>query len=146
MKVVLQRVKQASVSVDNQIVGEIGQGLLLLVGFGQNDSETALKPMAEKLINLRIFSDNGGKFNLSLLDIEGEILAISQFTLYGDTRKGRRPDFTAALNPTEAEKLYNQFLALLKTYPLKKIASGVFAAHMDVALINDGPVTLTLDC
>lgn len=144
MRALLQRVNQASVTVDGQIVGQIGQGLLILLGVGQSDGEAQVKALVEKIIHLRIFGDDEGKMNRSLLDIGGQALIVSQFTLYADTRKGRRPSFIEAASPAIAEELVERFKAALTTYGIE-VASGIFGAHMDVALINDGPVTIMLD-
>jgi D-tyrosyl-tRNA(Tyr) deacylase len=144
MKIVLQRVSEARVTVDKSIVGEIGKGLLLLVGISSTDTETDLEFMAEKMVNLRIFNDNDDKMNLSLLDVEGEILAVSQFTLFGDTRKGRRPSFVNAGSPEIASPLFDNFVARL-TEKAAKVATGVFGAKMEVSLVNEGPVTLIFE-
>jgi D-aminoacyl-tRNA deacylase len=144
MRALLQRVSRASVTVDEQVVGQIGQGLLVFLGIGQEDSEAQIKPLADKIVHLRIFEDAAGKMNLSLLDIGGEVLVVSQFTLYADARKGRRPSFTDAAPPAIAEPLVERFKAALASHSIP-VAGGVFGAHMDVALINDGPVTIWLD-
>ncbi len=144
MRAVVQRVKSAHVAVDQQIVGAIGPGLMILLGVGKEDNETDAKYLAEKIANLRIFSDDQDKLNLSVLDNGYEILAISQFTLYGDCRKGRRPGFSDAMNPTDADMLYKKFVAYLEEMGLK-VATGQFQADMDVELINHGPVTILLD-
>lgn len=144
MKVLVQRVSQASVTVDGETIGQIDQGLLLLVGFGPGDDEQALRFCAEKCANLRIFADDEGKMNRSLLDIGGGVLCISQFTLYGDCRKGRRPSFTAAAPPEKAEALYEHFLAILAAQGLKP-ERGVFGAYMQIEIHNDGPVTLMVE-
>ncbi len=144
MRALLQRVTHASVTVDHQIVGQINQGLLILLGVGQNDSETQVQTLADKIVHLRIFGDDEGKMNRSLLDIGGEALVVSQFTLYADMRRGRRPSFTQAAPPTLAEPLVERFQAAIAAYGLK-VAGGVFGAHMDVELVNDGPVTIWLD-
>ena len=144
MKVLVQRVSQASVTVDRETIGQIDQGLLLLVGFGPGDDEQALRFCAEKCANLRIFADDEGKMNRSLLDIGGGVLCISQFTLYGDCRKGRRPSFTAAAPPEKAEALYEHFLAILAAQGLKP-ERGVFGAYMQIEIHNDGPVTLMVE-
>ena len=144
MKVLVQRVSQASVTVDGETIGQIDQGLLLLVGFGPGDDEQALRFCAEKCANLRIFADDEGKMNRSLLDIGGGVLCISQFTLYGDCRKGRRPSFTAAAPPEKAEALYEHFLAILAAHGLKP-ERGVFGAYMQIEIHNDGPVTLMVE-
>jgi len=144
MRALLQRVSQASVTVDEQIVGQIGQGLLILLGVGQNDGEIQVRTLVEKIIHLRIFGDDEGKMNRSLLDIGGQALVVSQFTLYADTRKGRRPSFIEAAPPVIAEELVERFKAALTAHGIE-VASGIFSAHMHVALINDGPVTIMLD-
>src|SRR5215470_2349370 len=141
MRALLQRVSRASVTVDEQVVGQIDQGLLVFLGVGQDDSEVQVKTLADKIVHLRIFEDDEGKMNRSLLDIGGEVLVISQFTLYADTRKGRRPSFTDAAPPEIAEPLCERFKDAVATYGLK-VAGGVFGAHMDVELLNDGPVTI----
>jgi D-tyrosyl-tRNA(Tyr) deacylase len=140
----LQRVSHASVTVNDTIVGQIGQGLLILLGIGQDDSIVQAKALADKIVNLRIFEDEAGKMNRSLLDIHGEILAVSQFTLYADCQRGRRPSFTNAAPPSKAEPLFEQFKSLLTGYGLT-VASGIFGADMQVDLRNNGPVTIMLD-
>ena len=145
MKVLLQRVSQASVSVDGKETGAISNGLLLFVGFGQGDDKSKLRPMAEKIVNMRVFADDKSHFNLSLKDINGEILVVSQFTLYADTNKGRRPDFALALEPKVASELCDGFVEALKDLEVKKVATGIFGAHMQVSLLNDGPVTIMLE-
>lgn len=144
MRVVLQRVSQASVRVEGSVVGQIGPGLMLLVGIKQEDTETDLAWMADKLAGLRIFEDGEGKMNLSLADVGGAILSVSQFTLYGDCRKGRRPNFMAAARPEIASELYDRFNGMLRTKGFR-VETGVFGAMMEVSLVNDGPVTLILD-
>ncbi len=144
MRIVLQRVSQSKVTVDGEITGQIGQGLVLLIGITKGDDESTLKWMADKCANLRIFEDDQGKMNLSLLDVKGEILAISQFTLYGNCQKGRRPSFIEAAPPEIAEPLYLRFVELLKTHRVI-VETGIFGAHMDVEIHNDGPVTLVLE-
>ncbi|KPL04486.1 MAG: D-tyrosyl-tRNA(Tyr) deacylase [candidate division Zixibacteria bacterium SM23_73_2] len=144
MKVVLQRVKEASVEVDQRKVGEIGKGLTLLVGAKNGDTEKDCSYLADKVVNLRIFEDNQGKMNLSALDMKAEILVISQFTLYGDASKGRRPSFTGALEPREAERLYLKFVQLLKEKGLR-VKEGIFGAKMLVKIFNWGPVTFILE-
>lgn len=144
MKAVLQRVKRASVIVDGQIVGQIGNGILLLLGVEQGDSEADARQLADKTVDLRIFDDAQGKMNLSLSDVQGSLLVVSQFTLLGDCRKGRRPSFIAAAPPELAEKLYETFIAAAGIRGIP-VACGRFRAMMDVELINDGPVTLILD-
>jgi len=145
MRVVLQRASEASVSIAGKVAGEIGRGLVLLVGFTESDSEDQLRWMADKIPGLRVFSDSHGKMNLSLKEVEGDVLVISQFTLYGDTRKGRRPSFVQAAPPETAIPLYDRFLELLRASCPGKVESGEFGAMMDVALVNAGPVTLVLE-
>jgi D-tyrosyl-tRNA(Tyr) deacylase len=144
MRAVLQRVKEASVRVEGAMVGRIGRGLLVLLGVGQGDTEADAEYLAEKALNLRIFADEAGQMNRSLLDVGGGILVVSQFTLYGDARKGRRPGYSDAAAPEEANRLYEHFVARLRPSGLA-VETGVFRAMMDVALLNDGPVTLLLD-
>ena len=145
MKILLQRVSQASVRVDAQVVGGIGPGLLLFVGFGEGDSQEQLKPMAEKIVQLRVFREGEKHFQRSLLECAGELLVIPQFTLYAETQKGRRPDFVKALNPTLAEPLFQQFVEVLASLGVKKVEKGSFGAYMQVQLENDGPVTIMLE-
>jgi D-tyrosyl-tRNA(Tyr) deacylase len=144
MKALLQRVTQASVTVDGEKVSQIGRGLVALVGVAQGDSERDARYLADKTVNLRIFPDEAGKFNLSLLDIRGELLAVSQFTLLADTRKGRRPSFTQAALPSQAEALFNSFVEVSRASGLK-VSTGRFQQHMLVEIHNDGPVTVLLD-
>ena len=144
MKAVLQRVSQASVTVDGATVGQIGRGLLVLLGVQQGDSDADAHALADKTIALRIFDDADGKMNLSVQDVKGSILVVSQFTLLGDCRKGRRPSFIEAAPPEVAERLYETFVAAIGVKGLP-VATGKFRAQMDVALVNDGPVTLLLD-
>jgi D-tyrosyl-tRNA(Tyr) deacylase len=144
MRIVVQRVAKARVAVGGETVGRIGRGLLLLIGIGRDDGEEELRWMANKVLNLRIFEDEEGRMDRSLLDIGGEILAVPQFTLYGDVRRGRRPSFDAAAPPQEAEPWFQQFIEELKRSGLR-VEQGVFGAHMEVELINDGPVTLILE-
>lgn len=144
MRALLQRVSQASVTVDGQVVGQIGLGLLVLLGIGQGDGEAQVRILADKIVQLRIFEDENEKMNRSLLDVRGEILLVSQFTLYADTKRGRRPGFSAAAPPALAIPLYNQCKEVLASYGLT-VASGVFGAMMSVALQNEGPVTIWLD-
>lgn len=145
MRAVIQRVRSASVDVDEERVGEIGSGLLVLLGVGEGDDESDLDYVLDKTINLRIFADDEGKMNLSLLDVGGELLVVSQFTLYGDTRKGRRPSFVDAMDPDGAQRLYETFVERAKERGVSRVATGRFAAMMDVSLINDGPITLIVD-
>lgn len=145
MKALVQRVTQGSVSIDGNIVGSIGKGLVVLFGAGRSDTDKDAQYLAEKCVNLRIFHDEEGKMNRSLLDIDGEILIISQFTLYGDCRKGRRPGFSDAALPEEAERLYELFKTLVKKQNVKKVACGRFGADMMVQIFNDGPVTFMLE-
>lgn len=144
MRLVVQRVKGAEVRVEGESVGSIGPGLLLLVGFTHGDGEEEIRWMAEKVVGLRIFSDAEGKMNRSLLDVEGQILSVSQFTLYGDARKGRRPSFTEAAKPEEALRLYRRFNEVLQSLGVQ-VERGLFGADMQVSLINDGPVTIILE-
>ena len=145
MKVVLQRVASGSVTIHGQVVGKIGKGLVLLVGFRDGDDGEAIRWMAEKIVGLRVFSDQEEKMNLSLEDVGGDLLVVSQFTLYGDTRKGRRPSFVKAAHPELAIPLYDEFLKLLRDRAPGAVESGEFGAMMDVALVNEGPVTLVLE-
>jgi D-tyrosyl-tRNA(Tyr) deacylase len=144
MKVLVQRVSSASVVVNSNTIGSIGNGLLLLVGIAEADSDVQLNWVADKCINLRVFEDEEGKMNRSLLDIHGEILAVSQFTLLADTQKGRRPSYLKAANPDKGEKLYMQFIEKLKDANLK-VETGIFGAMMNVSLVNRGPVTLMIE-
>jgi D-tyrosyl-tRNA(Tyr) deacylase len=144
MRVLLQRVTQASVSIDGEEVARIGKGLVCLVGVAQGDTESDARFLAEKVVNLRIFSDEADKFNLSLADVNGELLAVSQFTLLADARKGRRPSFTQAALPVEAEALFNKFVELARATGLR-METGRFQKHMLVEIYNDGPVTILLD-
>ena len=145
MRGVIQRVSEASVQVDGETIGSIGRGLMVLIAAGQGDQESDAALLADKIANLRIFSDEQGKMNLSLLDIGGELLGISQFTLFGDARKGRRPSFVAAMEPAGAARLYERVLTGLRDVGVTKVACGRFGADMKVALVNDGPVTILLD-
>ncbi|HXV44942.1 MAG TPA: D-aminoacyl-tRNA deacylase [Anaerolineae bacterium] len=145
MRAILQRVRRGHVAVDGNIVGEIGPGYVILLGVTHQDSPTEVKKLAEKIVHLRVFEDEQGKMNLSALDTGAEILVISQFTLYADSRKGRRPSFTEAAPPDRAEPLLAQFIAQLQALGIKKVATGVFGAHMLVHIENDGPVTIILD-
>lgn len=144
MRVLLQRVKQASVEIDGNVNGEIGQGLLLLVGFTENDGDKEIEYLARKVLNARIFSDAGDKMNLNLQQVSGSILSISQFTLYAQTRKGNRPSFTRAQNPDIASKNYDKFNEKLRGSGVQ-VETGIFGADMQVSLVNDGPVTIMYD-
>lgn len=145
MKVVLQRVKDASVSVGGERISEIGPGLLLLVGVANGDGETVADWLAEKVAGLRIFADDDGKMNLDVREVGGEILAVSQFTLLADTRKGKRPSFVGAASPGEANPLFDYFCEKLREVGVRSVRTGSFGAMMDVALTNDGPVTIVLE-
>lgn len=145
MKAVLQRVQRASVTVDGEKISGIGQGLLVLLGVAEGDSERDAEVLAQKIANLRIFSDAEDKMNLSLLTIDGEILVVSQFTLCADCRRGRRPDFFGAAKPDEANRLYLYFCDRIKDEGVKTVRTGEFGADMQVELQNDGPVTILLD-
>ncbi len=144
MRAIVQRVNNASVEVEGKITGKVGKGLLVFLGIAPDDSEKDLQYMCDKILNLRIFEDDDNKMNLSLLDICGELLVVSQFTLYGDCRKGRRPNFTASCEPIKAEKMYEKFLELCKENGIEP-QCGIFGADMKVSLENDGPVTIMLD-
>lgn len=144
MRAVIQRVSQASVTVDGEVVGAIERGLLVLLGVAQGDTEHDARTLATKIVELRIFEDDAGKMNRSLAEGEGSLLVVSQFTLLGDCRKGRRPSFIAAAAPELAEQLYQTFVAAASVQGIR-VATGRFRAQMDVALVNDGPVTLLLD-
>jgi D-tyrosyl-tRNA(Tyr) deacylase len=145
MRAVVQRVTQASVTVSGEVVGAIDHGLLVLLGCGTGDGADDLAYVVDKLVNLRIFADDAGKMNRSVLDTGGGVLLISQFTLYGDTRKGRRPAFLDALEPVAAKALYERALVAVRAAGVTQVAAGIFAADMQVALVNDGPVTILLD-
>ena len=144
MRAVIQRVKAARVEIEGAVVGEISKGLLIFLGVGENDTEKECEYMANKVINLRIFPDENDLMNLSMLDIKGSALVVSQFTLWGDCRKGRRPSFIEAARPEKANKLYEHFILLLKDKNVT-VATGKFQEMMDVHLINDGPVTILID-
>ena len=144
MKALLQRVTSASVSIAGEVAGKIGQGLVVFVGVANGDTEKDAQYLAEKTVNLRIFSDDVGRFNLSALDVKGELLVVSQFTLLADTRKGRRPSFTEAAPPAQAEELFERFVAQVRTSGLK-VETGRFQEYMQVEIHNDGPVTILLD-
>lgn len=143
MRVLVQRCKRASVKVDNNIVGKIDNGMLILVGFTQGDDSTNIDYMVDKVLNLRIYDDENGVMNKSIMDVGGKILSVSQFTLYGDTKKGRRPSYVNALNGSMAIKLYEEFNnKLSKSIPTE---TGIFGAEMEVELVNDGPITIMLE-
>ncbi|GIV71241.1 D-aminoacyl-tRNA deacylase [Caldilinea sp.] len=144
MRAVIQRVCSASVRVNGSEIGRIGRGFVVLVGVAHSDGEAEARLLARKIAGLRVFEDNDGKMNLSLSDVGGAVLAISQFTLYADVRKGRRPSFTDAARPEQAEPLYQRFCELLRAEDVP-VQQGVFQAHMEVELVNDGPVTIWMD-
>ena len=144
MRAILQRTDGVELFIDNKLNSKIDKGLLVLFGTREGDIEEPLAKFAEKIVNLRIFEDDEGKMNLSLLDIEGQIMVVSQFTLYADTKKGRRPSFNTAQNRSDAEELYVKFVEKLKKYKLK-VETGVFGAKMDIRFNNEGPVTIILD-
>ena len=144
MKAVIQRVKRAKVTVDGEITGEIASGVLVLLGVSNDDAESNARFLVDKIINLRIFNDTEGKMNLSLLDISGSLLVVSQFTLYSDTRKGRRPSYIDAAPPQRANELYEYFVAESRKV-VTNVQTGRFQAMMDVELVNDGPVTIILE-
>lgn len=145
MRVLLQRVTRASVTVNNDVIGKIDRGYLLLTGIEPGDDETLVERMADKVTQLRLFPDEAGRFDESLLDIDGEALVVSQFTLFADARKGRRPGFTGAARPEQASPLCDHFAMRLRDLGVKHVATGQFGADMQVELINDGPVTIWLD-
>ena len=144
MRAVVQRVRNASVTVGDELIGEIGPGVLVLLGVATGDQKSDADYLIEKIVNLRIFEDADDKMNLSLLETGGGLLAVSQFTLYGDTRRGRRPSFVKAARPDEADRLYNYFVETARRH-VKNVATGRFQAMMDVDLVNSGPVTIILD-
>lgn len=144
MRAVVQRVSRAKVTVDGEVTGEIGGGLLVLLGVAIKDSEAEADHLVEKILNLRIFEDPDGKMNLSLLDVEGDLLAVSQFTLYADTRRGRRPSFIEAAPPERANHLYEYFVEEIRSR-VGRVSTGRFQAMMDVELVNNGPVTIIID-
>lgn len=145
MKLLIQRVKNANVEIENKITAKIDKGLLVFIGISEDDDESKIEWLAKKLTDLRIFEDENGKMNHSVKDIQGEILVVSQFTLYAECKKGNRPDFILAAKPDKAKELYQKFVKHLKNIVNLKIETGVFAADMKVSLINDGPVTILLE-
>lgn len=145
MRLVIQRVTNANVTVEGKVVGEIAQGYLVLMGICETDTEFECEKLCDKMINLRIFSDENDKTNLSIKDVEGELLIVSQFTLYADCRKGNRPSFINAGNPDKAKRLYEYFLSLCQERIKTKVEHGIFGADMKVSLVNDGPFTIILD-
>lgn len=145
MRAVIQRVDYASVVVDGQIAGQIQKGIMVLIGMIESDNEKVMDYMLDKISNLRIFEDENEKMNLSLFDIDGELLIVPNFTLYGDARKGKRPSYSNAASPQKAEILFEQFVEKAKKLNLKKVETGKFQEHMDVTLLNSGPVTILLD-
>ena len=144
MRAVVQRVKRAEVRVGGNVIGSIGPGLLVLVGIGKSDADADLRHFAEKIVKLRVFGDEHGKMNRSLLEMGGQVLCVSQFTLYGDCRKGRRPSYDQAAGPGVAQRLYDGFVMALRSFDIV-VATGQFQAMMEIELVNDGPVTLLLD-
>ncbi|NDO46188.1 D-aminoacyl-tRNA deacylase [Clostridium sp. MD294] len=145
MRAVLQRVQRASVTVEGKVIGEIGKGIMVLFGMLDSDDDKVIEYMLDKVINMRIFEDEAGKMNLSLLDIEGELMIVPNFTLYGDARKGRRPGYSSGAAPAVASGIFDKLVAHAKTLPIKKVATGQFQADMKVEIVNDGPVTILLD-
>ncbi len=145
MRILLQRVSRASVTVDGRVTGSIGRGLLLLVGIREGDTEAQAAWLAQKVAQIRVFPDTHGKMNLSVQDIDGGLLAVSQFTLFADTSRGNRPSYIEAARPEVAQPLFGQFCKLLSEVAARPVATGVFGAHMDVESVNDGPVTILLE-
>ena len=145
MKLVIQRVKSSSLYIEGSLISQIKQGLVVLIGISKSDSENVIDKLVKKLLNLRVFEDENSKMNYSILDIEGEILLVSQFTLYADTKKGNRPSFFQAAPPKNAEPIYNKFLEKLNVALGDKIKTGKFGANMQVRLVNDGPVTIIIE-
>jgi D-tyrosyl-tRNA(Tyr) deacylase len=145
VRIVLQRVSRAEVRVGGRVVGSVGRGHLLLVGFASSDGREQIDWMADKVLGLRVFGDGEGKMNLALEDVDGDLLVISQFTLYGDTSKGRRPSFVRAASPDVATALYEEFVSALRSRTSRRVETGEFGAMMEVELVNDGPVTLVLE-
>jgi len=145
LKALIQRVKEARVKIEGRIIGEIGKGLLIFLGVNKDDDENEASYLVSKILNLRVFEDEKSKFNLSLLEVSGDALIISQFTLHGNCRKGRRPSFDKAASGELAEKLYDFFVAQMRKHENIKVETGIFAARMDVELVNDGPVTFMVN-
>lgn len=145
MRAVLQRVERASVTVEGNVIGETGKGIMVLFGMLESDDDKVIEYMLDKVINMRIFEDEAGKMNLSLLDIEGELMIVPNFTLYGDARKGRRPGYSSGAAPAVASGIFDKLVVYAKTLPIKKVATGQFQADMKVEIVNDGPVTILLD-
>ena len=145
MRILIQRVEKASVSVDGSLKGKINKGLLIFVGISKSDTNSDIEYVVDKSVNLRLFPDVNGKFHFSVRDIKGELMVISQFTLYGDTRRGRRPSFSDAMGPVEAEEIFNKVIQMFKSNSGLAVAEGQFGSHMDIKSINDGPVTIWLD-
>ena len=145
MRILIQRVEKASVSVDGRLKGKIDKGLLIFVGISKSDTNSDIEYVVDKSVNLRLFPDSNGKFHFSVKDVKGELMVISQFTLYGDTRRGRRPSFSDAMGPVEAEDIFNKVIEMFKSNPGLDVAEGQFGSHMDIKSINDGPVTIWLD-
>jgi len=145
LRILIQRVEKASVSVDGSLKGKINKGLLIFVGISKSDTNSDIEYVVDKSVNLRLFPDVNGKFHFSVRDIKGELMVISQFTLYGDTRRGRRPSFSDAMGPVEAEEIFNKVIEMFKSNSGLDVAEGQFGSHMDIKSINDGPVTIWLD-
>ena len=145
MRILIQRVEKASVSVDGSLKGKINKGLLIFVGISKSDTNSDIEYVVDKSVNLRLFPDVNGKLHFSVRDIKGELMVISQFTLYGDTRRGRRPSFSDAMGPVEAEEIFNKVIEMFKSNSGLDVAEGQFGSHMDIKSINDGPVTIWLD-
>ncbi|MBL7698958.1 MAG: D-tyrosyl-tRNA(Tyr) deacylase [Chitinophagaceae bacterium] len=145
MRAIIQRVSQASVTVDNEVTGSIGHGLLILLGIEDADTDDDISKLSSKIVNLRIFNDNAGVMNLSIKDVDGEILLVSQFTLFADTKKGNRPSYIRASKPSVAIPMYEKMIAALRKESGKQVQTGIFGADMKVALVNDGPVTIFID-
>ena len=145
MRILIQRVEKASVSVDGSLKGKINKGLLIFVGISKSDTDSDIEYVVDKSVNLRLFPDSNGKFHFSVKDVKGELMVISQFTLYGDTRRGRRPSFSDAMGPVEAEEIFDKVIEMFKSNSGLDVAEGQFGSHMDIKSINDGPVTIWLD-